>query len=101
MTRRLLCKTGDVPIDTVKEFSVDADRAVCVVNAGGSFFACQPTCPHEGVRLCDGCVTDTTLTCLEHLWQWDLATGEPRGLAEASLTTYPVRVDGESVYLDD
>lgn len=101
MTRRFLCKTSDVPIDTIKEFSVDFERAVCVVNAAGRFFACQPSCPHEGVRLCDGCVTGTTLTCLEHLWQWDVATGEPHGLAEAALATYSVLVEGESVYLDD
>ena len=99
MTRRLLCKVGDVANDTLREIDVDTERKVCVINAGGTFFACQPACPHEGVRLCEGCIDGTTLTCLEHLWQWELRTGEPLGLAEAPLTVFPVDVEADSVYL--
>ncbi len=99
MPRRFLCKVDEVQSDALREVSVDADTKVCVVNAGGTFFACQAACPHEGVRLCDGCVDGTTLTCLEHLWQWDLRSGAPMGLAERPLATFDVEVDGDSVYL--
>lgn len=99
MTRRFVCKVDEVQSDALKEVTVDADTKVCVINAGGTFFACQATCPHEGIRLCEGCVDGTTLTCLEHLWQWDLPTGDPLGLAEAPLTLFDLEIEGESIYM--
>jgi toluene monooxygenase system ferredoxin subunit len=101
MARTLLCGVGDVPSDTLKELALEDGRKVCVINTGGRFYACQAACPHEGFALCEGCVDGTTLTCLEHLWQWDLASGAPQGLAEAPLTTFAVEVEGESVYLKE
>lgn len=99
MAKTFLCKVGDVPGDGIKELALDGGRKLCIVNAGGTFYACQAACPHEGFALCDGCVDGTTLTCLEHLWQWDLRSGAPLGLAESPLTTFVVEVEGESVYL--
>ena len=34
-----------------------------------------------------------------HLWQWDIRTGAPLGLAEAPLQRYPLAVEGDSLYL--
>src|SRR5512146_2474272 len=96
MTRTYLCKVAEVETDALREFTLDGDRRVCVINAGGTLFACQATCPHEGVRLCEGCVDGSTLTCLEHLWQWDLRTGEPLGLAEAPLAMFDLEIEAES-----
>jgi toluene monooxygenase system ferredoxin subunit len=101
MAKTLLCRVSDVPTDCIKELALDEARRVCVINAGGTFYACQAACPHEGFALCDGCVDGTTLTCLEHLWQWELSSGAPLGLAESPLTTFAVEVEGESVYLKD
>jgi toluene monooxygenase system ferredoxin subunit len=99
MVRRFLCNRNEVPFDALREISLEGDEKVCVINAGGMFFACQPTCPHEGVRLCEGCVEGTTLTCLEHLWQWDLRDGSPVGLAEKRLGIRKLELDGDGVYL--
>lgn len=98
MTKRFLCKVNEVQSDALKELAIDGDK-VCIINARGTFYACQAACPHEGVALCEGCVDGTTLTCLEHLWQWDLRSGAPLGLAEAPLTMFDIEIDGESVYL--
>jgi toluene monooxygenase system ferredoxin subunit len=101
MPKTLLCRVSDVPGDGIKEVALECGRKVCVINAAGMFYACQAACPHEGFALCDGCVDGTTLTCLEHLWQWDLSSGAPLGLAESPLTTFAVEVEGESVYLKE
>jgi toluene monooxygenase system ferredoxin subunit len=98
--RIALCKITDIEVNGIKQ--VDAGgRSVCVLNGGGgSFYACQATCPHEAYRLCDGVFDGQTLTCLEHLWQWSLPDdGDPRGLAESRLQMYPVEVDADTVYL--
>ena len=93
--RQAICKTADVPANSIKQFG-----NICVVNAGDRFFACQASCPHEGVALCEGVFDGEVLTCLEHLWQWSLREGgEPRGLAEKALEMHEVEVEGDSVFL--
>ena len=95
VVRQAICKTADVPVNGIKQFD-----DICVVNAGDRFFACQASCPHEGVALCEGVFDGEVLTCLEHLWQWSLRDGgEPRGLAEKALEMHEVEVEGGSVFL--
>ena len=40
--------------------------------------------------LCEGLLNGSTLTCHMHLWQWDIRTGAPFGIAEAPLQGYPL-----------
>ena len=95
MDRKLICRAAEVPVNAIKQFD-----QVCVVNAGDRFFACQASCPHEGVALCEGVFDGEVLTCLEHLWQWSLrAGGEPRGLAEKPLEMHDVTLEGDSLYI--
>ena len=101
MTKMFLCKIGDVENGALKEVTLGNGEKVCVIKSGEALFACQAHCPHEGIPLRDGCLDGTTLTCLEHLWQWDVRSGEPMGLAERPLTVLELEVDGESVYLKD
>ena len=94
-----ICKAEDVPVNGLKQFEVQG-KAVCIVNAGDRFFACQAACPHQGVALCEGVFDGEVLTCLEHLWQWSLREGgAPRGLAEKPLELYPLEQDGDALFL--
>ena len=70
-----------------------------VANAGDAYFAYQAMCPHQDVPLCEGLYDGAVLTCHQHLWQWDIRTGAPMGLAEAALESFPVRVEGDSIYV--
>ena len=45
------------------------------------------------------CTTAAVLTCLEHLWQFDLRTGEPRGDAEAPMETYKLKQENGALYV--
>lgn len=95
MAREAVCKTGDIPVNGMKQVG-----EICVVNAGERFFACQAACPHEGVPLCDGAFDGENLVCLEHLWQWNLAAGgTPQGLAETELRMHEVEIEGDVVYV--
>ena len=99
MKRTAICKIIDVPVNGLKQCETNGKK-ICVVNAGDRFFACQAACPHEGIALCDGVFDGEVLTCVEHLWQWNLrAGGEPNGLADAPLEMYPVETDADTVYL--
>ena len=99
MTRTLICKQTDVPADSLKEFKLEDGTRICVANAGGALYACQAECPHQSVALCEGIVDGTTITCLEHLWQWDVRSGEPQSLAEKPLEVFPLEIEGDDVFL--
>jgi toluene monooxygenase system ferredoxin subunit len=99
MKRIAICKTTDVPVNGLKQVESNG-KSICVINGGDRFFACQAKCPHEGIALCEGVFDGELLTCVEHLWQWNLREdGEPRGLAQGSLEMYPVEVDADLLYV--
>lgn len=99
MAKTLLCKVSDVRVGGLKQVETGDGRKVCVIHAESGFFACRAYCPHQGAALCEGSVDGITLTCLEHLWQWDVRSGETLGLAEERLEVYPVKVEKGSVFL--
>ena len=99
MTRRVVCRTTDVPDNGLKEVEVEGGLKLVVANAGGEFFGFQAQCPHQDVPLCEGVFDGSTLTCHMHLWQWDVRSGAPLGLAEAPLQKYPLTVEGDCIYV--
>jgi toluene monooxygenase system ferredoxin subunit len=99
MTRPLVCSVADVPENGLKECAVDGGLKLVVANAGGEFFGFQATCPHQDVPLCEGLFDGSTLTCHMHLWQWDIRTGAPLGIAESPLQRYPLAREGDALYL--
>lgn len=93
MTEKRICRIEDVPNNGLKECEVEGGAPVLVINSGEEFFACNAICPHQEVPLCEGMFDGKVLTCHMHLWQWDVATGAPIGLAEAPLEMFDVSVD--------
>jgi toluene monooxygenase system ferredoxin subunit len=99
MSNVLVCRVADVPENELREFEAEGGLKLVVANAGGEFYGFQASCPHQDVPLCEGLFDGSTLTCHMHLWQWDVRTGSPLGLAEAPLQRYPLARNGDSVYL--
>jgi 3-phenylpropionate/trans-cinnamate dioxygenase ferredoxin component len=84
--------------------AVDAE-AIVVVRFEGEVFALEDRCTHEDVPLSEGDVEEIdgvpTIECWRHGSCFDLCTGEPTNLpATEPVAVYPVRVDGEDVYVD-
>lgn len=80
----------------MKEFDVDGVSILIARNANG-WFAYPALCPHMEAQLAFGTCDGKTITCMQHLWQWDMETGAPVGLAEEPIKTYPVRCEGGTV----
>ena len=82
----------------------DGDRAlvtlggadVALFRVDGAIHAFSNACPHSGNPLVDGEVGDGLLTCVYHLWRFDLATGACLA-GDAPATRYPVRVESDHV----
>lgn len=99
MTKRFVCRIADVPRNGLKEVEAEGGLKLLVASAGGEFFGYQAQCPHQDVALCEGLYDGSVLTCHMHLWQWDIRTGAPIGLAEAPLQAYPLAVEGDALVL--
>ena len=93
-----VCASGEVPANGMKEFKVEG-VGVLVVHTGEAFVAYQAMCPHEAIPLQEGIHDGRTLTCLEHMWQFDLRTGAPMGDATEGLKGYPIREDKGELYV--
>ena len=94
------CAVGDIDENAFRLLEVNG-ISLLIANIGGEFFAYPPLCPHMAEPLeisgvCDGKI----LTCTKHLWQWDMRTGSPVGMAERELLMYPVSRNGDDVLVD-
>jgi toluene monooxygenase system ferredoxin subunit len=81
-------------------FDAGEGLKVLIASSGDEYFACQATCPHQDVSLAEGLYDGSVLTCHQHLWQWDIRSGSPLGLAEMPLDCFKVEVDNDSIYID-
>jgi toluene monooxygenase system ferredoxin subunit len=99
VSKKLVCRVEDVPANGLLEVQVEGNLKVVVANANGEFFACQAICPHQEVPLCEGLFDGSVLTCHMHLWQWDIRSGTPIGLAEAPLQTFDLSIEEGAIYL--
>ena len=98
------CALSDVPDDGAVHVELDG-VPVAIVKSDGEIYAIYDVCSHEEVPLSEGDVQEfkgaPTIECWMHGWCFDLRTGEPTNLpATEPVPVYPVRVEGEDVYVD-
>lgn len=89
---------AEVPANGMKEFSVGGIN-VLIVHTGDAYVAVQALCPHETIPLEQGIHDGAVLTCLEHMWQFDIRTGAPLGEALEGLRSYPLKEEGGALYI--
>jgi len=104
-------KSSDLAAGSIKEVDVHG-RQILIARAGDLYFAADNRCPHMGAKLSSGSLEGTIVTCPRHGSQFDLHDGRVvRWLKTAQavslvgrllksprpLTTYPVRLEGDSI----
>lgn len=99
MKKIRICKAEDIPSNGMKTCDVGDGTTVLVANAGECYYAYQGLCPHQDVCLDEGYYDGSVLTCHQHLWQWDITTGDAMGLAEAPLERYDINVEDGEIFL--
>lgn len=62
-------------------------------------FALEDKCPHRAGPLSQGIVHDGCVTCPLHNWVISLADGTAQGADEGATPSFPVRLEGRSVFL--
>ena len=94
-----LADTADCPPGAALERIVE-DRVVALFNVGGTFYALDGICPHQGGPLGQGCLTGEVVTCPWHGWQFDVCTGQHRLSGTIRQPNFAVRVEGDAVWVD-
>ena len=79
--------------------SLEGGPSILIVNAEGTCYAYQAFCPHEAYKLEDGVHDGRVLTCLEHMWQFDVATGAPLADAETGLEAYRLKEEDGALHV--
>lgn len=99
MNRVRICNASEIPANGMKTYDTLLGIKVLIARAGDAYFAYQGLCPHQDVCLDEGFFDGSVLTCHQHLWQWDIATGAAVGLAEAPLERYELAHEGDEIFV--
>lgn len=75
-------------------------KAVAIFRFSGELFAVDDTCPHKGGSLHEGKLEDGIVSCPWHEWQFDLRTGICPINPLSKIETYPVSVEGDSIFVE-
>lgn len=78
------------------------DRLVVVIHAGGSFYALDDVCTHDGGPLNEGAVDPVgcTIACPRHGAKFDLKTGAARTMPATKPTlAHDIKAEGGQVWV--
>ena len=92
-----VCRLGELSEGKPRVFHVNGTK-IAVMKTGTGVVAFSPFCPHARANLLHGRYDGLTVTCHWHGWKFDLKTGKGTN-NDAGLTTYPVRVDEDNVFV--
>ncbi|MBX3374675.1 MAG: non-heme iron oxygenase ferredoxin subunit [Phycisphaeraceae bacterium] len=88
-----------VPPGEGRTVSVDG-HAVAVFNVGGTFYAIDDACPHQGGPLGEGhAVEECVIACPLHYWEFDLRTGACLTEPDECVRTHDVHVLDDTVFI--
>lgn len=95
-----VAKRDDIPPGTAKKVVVDGVE-VLLCNVDGALYAVEDVCTHDGGPLDQGELQDCRIMCPRHGATFDVTTGAAlTPPAVVPLATYPVRVEGDDVFVD-
>ena len=94
------CKADDILREDVAGFEHGGRSFAIYRSPEDRFFATDGLCTHEAFELCDGFVMGDIIECPKHNGRFNYKTGEAKGAPVCvDLKTYPVKVEGGTVYI--
>lgn len=90
--------TAEVPRGEGRMFEVKG-RQVALFNCGGTFYAIDNRCEHQGGPLAEGDLEGQVVTCPWHGWTYDVTTGQSPDDADTCVERFEVKVEGNDVLI--
>lgn len=102
MVRARVCSDADIAKGEMDSFDVGGSEVLVVRDSDGVLHALDGVCPHEDFPLVYGNFDGTVLVCGNHLWCFDVTTGQGINPPGCRLGKYlvVVVVEGDDVYVD-
>jgi len=72
-------------------------KAIALFNVGGTIYATDNTCLHQGGPLGEGELMGDVVICPWHQWEYNVRTGELIGDSSLKVATYSVQVEGSDI----
>ena len=95
MTWHLVIPAEDLWDEELTGVQLGATKVV-LLKVAGTIRAFEDRCPHLGGQLSEGTLDGCTLTCANHLWEFDALTGKGTNPGHCQLTAFATRVkDGQ------
>ena len=95
-----VAKTDDIPAGETRTCAVNG-KELAVCNVGGTFYAIDDVCTHDGGPLGEGYLEGDQIECPRHGARFDVKTGKALTLpAVMPVNAYPVRVEGDDVQVE-
>ena len=95
-----VCTADEIDEEDVVRFD-HAGRTFAIYRSPeDTYHATDGLCTHEKIHLADGLVMDHIIECPKHNGRFDYKTGEAKGAPVCvDLKTYPVKVEGGTVFI--
>ena len=94
-----VAKSTDIPEGQLAKVEVGS-TVIVLANVGGSFYALEDLCTHDGGPLGEGELDGCQLICPRHGARFDARSGEALTMpAFEAVPVYEVRVDGEDILI--
>jgi nitrite reductase (NADH) small subunit len=94
-----VCNVSDIPRLGSRVLERAQGNVAIFRTATDKVFALLDHCPHKGGALSQGIVHGEAVTCPLHAWNIELASGEARAPDEGCARRFPVKVEGEAVFV--
>ena len=75
-------------------------QPLALFKVGGTIYALDNTCPHQGGPLGEGYLDGSEVTCPWHAWVFDVKTGKCQTTSEITQKSYKTKIDGDDVLVD-
>ncbi|ALL68476.1 Ferredoxin subunit of nitrite reductase and ring-hydroxylating dioxygenase [Paraburkholderia caribensis MBA4] len=100
MTWQEVAKKSDVEDGEAVQVCV-AGEPVAIYNVSGTFYATHDICTHALAHLSEGYIDGDCVECPLHGGVFRITTGEAvSGPVQKPLRVYPIKVEGESIFID-
>lgn len=95
------CAADDIENDDLIRWDHAGQSYALYRTEDDDYFATDGLCSHEQVQLCNGLLMGHLVECPKHNGRFDIRTGQAvRAPATVALRIYPVKVDGDALFVD-
>lgn len=77
------------------------DKEIALFNVGGTIFALDNTCLHQGGPLGEGTLEDKIVTCPWHGWQYDVTSGCNTFNPDVKVNCYRVKIENGDILVSE